>query len=108
MEMNRSWMYCSRSNMVFKEGVKNFLNFAFSYGSSSGMILCPCRDCGNGIYRTRDDVEAHLLWRGFKPRYYNWTAHGETSFRNDIGSHSLNVDDVNDDMEGLLNIHIKQ
>ncbi|PKU71881.1 hypothetical protein MA16_Dca016334 [Dendrobium catenatum] len=67
------------------------------------MILCPCRDCGNGICRTRDDVEAHLLWRGFKPGYYNWTAHGETSFRNDIGSHSLNVDDVNDDMEGLLN-----
>ncbi|PKU62785.1 hypothetical protein MA16_Dca026607 [Dendrobium catenatum] len=102
MEMDRSWMYCSRSNIVFK-GVKNFLNFAFNNGSSSGMILCPCRHCGNGICRTRDDVEAHLLWRGFKPGYYHWTTHGETSFKNDIGSHSLIANDVNDDMEGLLN-----
>ncbi|PKU82170.1 hypothetical protein MA16_Dca004188 [Dendrobium catenatum] len=45
------------------------------------MILCPRRDYGNGICRTRDDVEAHFLWRGFKPGYYNWTAHGENSFK---------------------------
>lgn len=103
MEMDKSWMCCSRSSKVFKEGVKKFLNFVLTNESTSGMILCPCRDCGNGICRTREDVEAHLFWRGFKPRYIKWTAHGESSLRNDIGSHSHIVDDGNDDLEGLLN-----
>ena len=37
----------SRSSIEYREGVKDFLDFAFQNASQGGKILCPCINCVN-------------------------------------------------------------
>ncbi|KAL3838963.1 hypothetical protein ACJIZ3_023554 [Penstemon smallii] len=100
--MDKSWMNLPRNNSIYKDGVTTFLDFAFSHGSIDGMISCPCKKCGNGVWVVRADAKDHLICDGFMKGYTNWIAHGETSHNNASYFHSPRVPNAPDDMEGLL------
>ena len=55
----------SRSSSEYREGVKDFLDFAFHNASQDGKILCPCINCVNRYLQTYEDARVHLICDGF-------------------------------------------
>lgn len=51
--MDRSWMYKSRLDPMYLNGVQEFHNLAFTRASVNQKITCPCVKCGNGIWVSR-------------------------------------------------------
>ncbi|CAI9291273.1 unnamed protein product [Lactuca saligna] len=109
---DRDWMYKRLDHgylsIAYHASVKGFLDVAFSNEATvdGDYIRCPCFKCKNMYYKTRGDVELHLLQNGFTPNYTTWWAHGE---RNTISQHeeeSSNPmqdpmeDDDDDDLNG--------
>ncbi|XP_022022263.1 uncharacterized protein LOC110922267 isoform X1 [Helianthus annuus] len=77
--MDRSWMYLApSSSQTFVNGVQTFLNFAFERACvNGGLIKCPCTNCLNMKYKSRQTVLDHLICSGFRPEYLKWVYHGE-------------------------------
>ncbi|XP_039142871.1 uncharacterized protein LOC120280181 isoform X2 [Dioscorea cayenensis subsp. rotundata] len=74
--MDKTWMTKSRLSVEYEQGVREFLEFAFS-NTMSNQILCPCRRCVNSVLLTRDEVYEHLIIHGILKLYKNWYEHGE-------------------------------
>ncbi|RDX58334.1 hypothetical protein CR513_62358, partial [Mucuna pruriens] len=85
MSVRRAWMYDrllpGRKGYTtkFLNGLEEFMDFACRQPNylSEGKIRCPCKLCKNKAYLTRDEVNVHILRKGFTPRYWYWTSHGE-------------------------------
>ncbi|GJX79795.1 zinc finger, CCHC-type containing protein [Tanacetum coccineum] len=87
MSVDRSWMK-RRINpddgsvtQEFKDGVKEFLEFAFNHPRAVGRvkIKCPCFKCELLKLHKRDVITLHLYKWGFRNFYSTWYAHGEVS-----------------------------
>ena len=50
--MDKSWMKESTLSSRYLNGVEELLNFAFS--SKECTIRCPCVDCNNVYFKTRE------------------------------------------------------
>ncbi|GJY04667.1 zinc finger, CCHC-type containing protein [Tanacetum coccineum] len=72
------WWLKSKSSKPFKEGVKDFIEFARAI-SIRGIIACPCLKCCNVEHWEVDKCYGHILRYGFLPGYTNWSIHGENS-----------------------------
>ena len=70
----------------FVHGVRGFLEFALSHPEfmDGDMIKCPCCRCKNRYYLSCNEVEMHLINRGFIDGYNNWFAHGELLIPNEV------------------------
>lgn len=111
--MDKSWMSKPRTTEEYKNGVEQFLSFAFRNVREGGKVYCPCIHCRNKSTRTYDDVKTHLRCDGILQGYATWVRHGEehgstsSAFAN-LASHlPYNVpahDKLGrtDDMQGLL------
>ncbi|KAI3927523.1 hypothetical protein MKW92_040244 [Papaver armeniacum] len=76
--MDKSWMEKDRVGDEYKEGFKQFLNFAFeNVHPLVETIRCPCKKCNNSKLKTRSEVHSNLLWKGIAPGYIDWIYHGE-------------------------------
>ncbi len=66
-------------NSNFHSGVLEFINFASSQARymDGNKIRCPCQQCSNKKFVTIEDVEYHLVIKGFVADYYVWNHHGE-------------------------------
>jgi len=63
--MERSWIKLrNRALPKYRQGIKNFLDFAFEHTAMGDTIFCPCKKCNNYFAKTRDDVEATFLDNG--------------------------------------------
>lgn len=115
--MDRSWMTKPRREPAYKDGVDQFLSFAFRDLPHDRKIACPCINCENRVTQNRDEVETHLKCDGILQGYTVWNHHGEEydppSFAfahvpdNDGSIPTLGVPVENshgrlDDMQGLL------
>ncbi|KAF8393962.1 hypothetical protein HHK36_020164 [Tetracentron sinense] len=98
MSMDKSWMQKDRTSREYRDGVVEFLNFAFARTRFDNMILCPCIKCGNRVLKNREEVHGDLLWNGIIERYIHWTSHGEDMY----GGHISDESDDGDDMQGML------
>ena len=94
-----------RASTEYLFGLNQFLDFAFDKSSCNGKILCPCKECYNRYWTSRDDVYNHLVCNGFIPGYTHWILHGEASTsHSNLGNESRQEDDnVHHDLDGLLN-----
>ncbi|XP_020082508.1 uncharacterized protein LOC109706120 [Ananas comosus] len=112
--MDKSWMKKPRSSTEYKEGVNQFLDFAFRNASNGGKIMCPCIRCVNSSLQTLDDVKVHLICDGFLRGYTRWICHGEdpitslsstnptaSSFSSQVSHLEANARRL-DDIDGLL------
>ncbi|KAL6909850.1 hypothetical protein ACP4OV_001509 [Aristida adscensionis] len=75
--MDRSWMSKPRRESAYKDGVDQFLSFAFRDLSHDSKILCPCKNCRNRVTQHCDEVETHLKCDGILQYYTTWIHHGE-------------------------------
>ena len=90
--MERNWVKLrNRALPEYRQGIKDFLDFAFEHTTMGDKIYYPCKKCNNYFAKTRDDVEANLLTTGIPPSYSHWFRHGEE--RHFETSDSLDSDD---------------
>ncbi|BAH94760.1 Os10g0157933 [Oryza sativa Japonica Group] len=81
--IDRSWMYAKnlkRHSTEYRKGVINFMNAAEEdqIRRNNDYMCCPCADCKNeNMFDSREDVQGHLIQRGFMERYTCWVKHGE-------------------------------
>ena len=63
-------------NQEFKDGVKEFLDFAFSQPRAVGRVAirCPCFKCELLKKHKRDDITLHLYKWGFQDFLSTWFA----------------------------------
>uniref|UniRef100_A0A0A9HG26 Transposase-associated domain-containing protein n=1 Tax=Arundo donax TaxID=35708 RepID=A0A0A9HG26_ARUDO len=76
--MDKGWMRAPRSTNEYNEGVKRFIEFAFSKSAKYNRILCPCKTCQNAYWLVKEEVRGHLVSSGFMPGYTSWIHHGES------------------------------
>ena len=62
--MDRSWMSKQRRDPTYKDGVDQFLSFAFRDLPPDSKISCPCNNCENRVTQNREAVETHLKCDG--------------------------------------------
>ncbi|KAI5430958.1 hypothetical protein KIW84_035196 [Lathyrus oleraceus] len=75
--IDKSWIDNPIESNEFKNGVVQFLDFAFSNAAIKGRILCPCITCNFRSLGNRAEVTNHLLQKGFPSKYTSWYMHGE-------------------------------
>ena len=75
--MDRSWMSKPKQYSAYKDGVDQFLSFAFRDIPDDSEILCPCKNCKNRVNLNYDDVKTHLRCDGILQGYNTWVHHGE-------------------------------
>ncbi|KAM3337570.1 hypothetical protein P3S68_031895 [Capsicum galapagoense] len=95
--MDKSWLDISnRSDQRYRDGVDNFLNWAFSQSGLRTIIQCPCKECRNTVFKLRIDVRLHLLNKGFWDSYRVWDYQGEVLISGE-NSNPARSDQVEDD-----------
>ncbi|KAK3031923.1 hypothetical protein RJ639_036719 [Escallonia herrerae] len=93
--MDKEWMCHSRESETYVVGVDMFLNFAFrNVVTRWGEILCPCRDCVNGMFQSRIACRDHMIIRGFMPNYTFWRVHGVALASSSIQNENDNEPEV--------------
>uniref|UniRef100_A0A7N2R2F0 Transposase-associated domain-containing protein n=1 Tax=Quercus lobata TaxID=97700 RepID=A0A7N2R2F0_QUELO len=76
--MEQNWVKLGyRALPKYRQGIKDFLDFAFKHTTVGDKNFCLCKQCNNYFAKTRDDVEADLLTIGILPNYTRWLRHGE-------------------------------
>ncbi|XP_044451343.1 uncharacterized protein [Triticum aestivum] len=75
--MDRGWMSQPRASAAYKDGVEQFLSFAFHDVPAGDRILCPCVNCRNKAMQSYDGVKTHLRCDGILQGYTKWVCHGE-------------------------------
>ncbi|RZC83065.1 hypothetical protein C5167_045857 [Papaver somniferum] len=114
--MDKSWVHFERTSKEFHEGLCLFLNYAFENGfvTEDNKVKCPCKECANIHYKTRDEIYDDLVTCGMLRSYTVWYHHGEgfrTTFPRNLGAENINADqvimdnngeEVGDDITGML------
>ncbi|KAL4336711.1 hypothetical protein AHAS_Ahas12G0037500 [Arachis hypogaea] len=65
IDIDKSWISKSQNSVEYRQGLNNFLDFAFTNASSDGMMKCPCPNCEFQLMQTREDAYDYLLTRPF-------------------------------------------
>lgn len=98
-DKRREWMECdNRLSKTYRDGVFDFLEYAFSKAGDSQVISCPCLQCHNSSHHDRSTVSTHLIMYGIDKRYTTWYFHGESLINVDTEEEDDNIElDVGDD-----------
>ncbi|XP_026460020.1 uncharacterized protein LOC113360771 [Papaver somniferum] len=86
-ELDKSWMFENdRFGQVYRDGVKNFIKYASTYGPWKTLCPCPCSRCLNGGRLDIKEVQQHLYEYGIDKSYITWVFHGEKQPVNNVMS----------------------
>ncbi|KAM3307135.1 hypothetical protein P3S67_008878 [Capsicum chacoense] len=80
MAPSKQWMKLSlhnRTDKIYLDGAKKFVNYAFWGKQEECEIRCPCYKCCNTTLGTRKMIEMHLKVHGIIENYTFWFHHGE-------------------------------
>ncbi|XP_056688351.1 uncharacterized protein [Spinacia oleracea] len=74
--MDKSWIDLPTGHPEYVDGCMQFIAFA-KQGLFEGKIRCPCKNCKVDKWFPVNDVERHILFKGFYKSYRNWIFHGK-------------------------------
>ncbi|CAK8538606.1 unnamed protein product [Lathyrus sativus] len=103
--MDKEWTKKNCASKEYQNGLDSFLDYAYTKGKPRVKeILCPCANCYNSNWFTRNEVRNHLIAFGFQKGYDVWVRHGEKKPKlGDLNNNHMNEeDDQIDDIDGLL------
>ncbi|CAL5186382.1 unnamed protein product [Lathyrus oleraceus] len=103
--MDKEWIKENPVSKEYQNGLDFFLDYAYTKGNPRGKeILCPCANCYNTNWLTRNEVRNHLIAFGFQKGYDVWVRHGEKKLKpGDLNDNYMNhEEDQIDDIYGLL------
>ncbi|EXB94459.1 hypothetical protein L484_018960 [Morus notabilis] len=78
-----------------------FLEMAKNHVNEKGQIRYPCNNCVNYFWHTLEEVDAHIIRKGFDPFYDVWMYHGEAEA-------DIRVDEKKDREEQHNNVNPKK
>ncbi|PKA58048.1 hypothetical protein AXF42_Ash019274 [Apostasia shenzhenica] len=77
--MDRSWMRMDRRSFEYRNGVKNFIEFALNNSiSSQENMRYSCLKCGNMKLFSASIVKDHLFFHGIDVTYEQWIWHAKS------------------------------
>ncbi|XP_056685729.1 uncharacterized protein [Spinacia oleracea] len=90
--MDTSWIDLPTGHPKYIDGCMQFIEFA-KQDLVLGKIRCPCKNCKVDKWFPINEVERHILFKGFYKSYKNWIFHGkgdmvQRMFESDGGSTS--------------------
>ncbi|KAJ8441164.1 hypothetical protein Cgig2_024893 [Carnegiea gigantea] len=109
-EMDSSWIELPNDHPDYLDGAIKFIKLA-KENLVEGRTRCPCRRCKVDKWLPMEEVEQHILFKGFHKEYKHFIFHGKEGILDHIKyggstSREINIDPPNftsgDDMEGLL------
>lgn len=78
--IDKCWIIKPRNTEAYIKGIYDFIEYA-KKGLQNGKIICPCNKCQ--VDRKKllplEDVERHILFKGFYKEYKEWIFHGPLS-----------------------------
>ncbi|PHT60829.1 hypothetical protein T459_23993 [Capsicum annuum] len=80
MAPSKQWMQLflyNRTDKIYLDGAKKFVNYAFREKEEECEIRCPCYKCCHTTLATRKMIEMHLKFHGIIENYIFWFHHGE-------------------------------
>ena len=94
IDARKRWMYGDpHLNSEFIAGLHKFIDVAEA-NKVDNFMPCPCLDCRNvKEYSNSKTIQGHVLRRGFMPKYYCWTLHGERGVMMEDNEEEEDVDD---------------
>ncbi|XP_049364607.1 uncharacterized protein LOC125829432 [Solanum verrucosum] len=75
--MDKSCIGKPQTSNEYLLGLDKFLDFAFKNAAVDDTIRCSCPMCCFGKWKTRDEVQDHLVCKPFPQNYVIWNIHGE-------------------------------
>ncbi|KAK6803417.1 hypothetical protein RDI58_001201 [Solanum bulbocastanum] len=75
--MDKSWIGKPQTSNEYLLGLDKFLDFAFRNGAIEDTIRCPCPICQFSKWKTRVEVQDHLICKPFPHNYVTWNIHSE-------------------------------
>ncbi|XP_019223545.1 PREDICTED: uncharacterized protein LOC109205294 [Nicotiana attenuata] len=98
--MDKNWLNIrNRVDQRYRDGVDNFLNWAFSQPTVNTMIRCPCKGFMNTLFKLRVGVRGDLLKKGFCDSYKVWDLHGEVLVRVETSNTAVSDEAEDDSIE---------
>ena len=83
--IDKSWINKPRNTEAYIKGVSEFMKFA-KKETQNGFIRCPCCKCQ--IDRKKvlplEEVERHILFKGFYKKYKDWIFHGPMTIAENV------------------------
>ncbi|XP_074337755.1 uncharacterized protein LOC141674953 [Apium graveolens] len=67
-----TWLSLPKHNEVYRNGATDFVRNAFDNFAIGNELRCPCKDCSNHFWFSRDNVYEHLVFSGPCPSFVNW------------------------------------
>ncbi|KAJ8429406.1 hypothetical protein Cgig2_025593 [Carnegiea gigantea] len=108
--MDSSWIELPNDHPDYLDGAVKFIKLA-KENLVEGRTRCPCRRCKVDKWLPIEEVEQHILFKGFHKEYKHFIFHGKGDILDHVKyrgstSREINIDPSNftsgDDMEGLL------
>jgi len=110
VEMDSSWIELPNDHPDYLDGAVKFIKLA-KENLIEGRTRCPCRRCKVDKWLPIEEVEQHILFKGFHKEYKHFIFHGKGDILDHVKyrgstSRETNIEPPNftsgDDMEGLL------
>ena len=110
VEMDSSWIELPNDHPDYLDGVVKFIELA-KENLVEGRTRCPCRRCKVDKWLPIEEVEQHILFKGFHKEYKDFFFHGQVDILDRVkrkGSTSQEINDNpsklvgKDNMDGLL------
>jgi hypothetical protein len=60
-----SWIFLPNTDSAWQVGIEKFIEHTFEGTYVEEIIACPCGMCRSMAYRTKDEVEDHVICRWF-------------------------------------------
>ena len=93
----------SRSSDEWQKGFEEFIQFTFGGTYKGETTPCPCARCHNMSYKTRCEVQSHLILREFDESFIQGEDHGEHSGEDNIDE-GVGDEDVTHDGHAVRNL----
>ncbi|XP_056688561.1 uncharacterized protein [Spinacia oleracea] len=74
--MDKSWIDLPTGHHEYIDGCMEFIEFA-KQDLFEGKIRCPCKNCKVEKWFSVNEVERHILFKGFYKPYKDWIFHGK-------------------------------
>ncbi|KAJ8423196.1 hypothetical protein Cgig2_019238 [Carnegiea gigantea] len=109
-ELDSSWIELPNDHPDYFDGAVKFIKLA-KENLVEGRTRCPCRRCKVDKWLPIEEVEQHILFKGFHKEYKHFIFHGKGDILDHVKyrgstSREITIDPPNftsgDDMEGLL------
>uniref|UniRef100_A0A803MBK1 Uncharacterized protein n=1 Tax=Chenopodium quinoa TaxID=63459 RepID=A0A803MBK1_CHEQI len=110
-KVNTKWWTFARWSDEYENGVDKYIEKTFASSSQGDQICYPCEICHYRYWRNRNVIKEHMICNGFVPRSDILLDVREDIERKDIVVDSdvpQYINDVNDDIKGLLSDTFKE